>query len=831
MNADFSSVQEEDRAVGTNRDEGKSIVATPGTLLGVGLLSAAMLTFELTLTRLLAVAQFYHFAFMVISLALLGLGAAGSLLSVWPQLGHSPSHSAAGFAVTTLLSYAILNLIPFDSYTIVWDRRQVLYLLLTFLGAAIPFLFGGLTIGGLLASDAQHLHRIYAANLVGSGLGCVIFLPLLGWLGGEGALFASAALGAAAAGLFRTSARRFWALVRWGTIGLGVASLLALAIVRPAWAALRLSPYKALSQVLLAADARHTVSAWSLQGRVDVVESGTIHVMPGLSQNALIARPPLQAGLTLDGDDLKPITALAPQDDLARTLAAYVPEAVAVALRPEAAHYLILEPGGGWSVLMALANSVPRVTVVERNPLVVHILQNEYERFTFGLYRDPRVEVIAVDARTYVRQTRASFDVALVALSDSFHPVTSGAYSLSEDYRYTVEALSDYLDRLAPNGVLVLTRWLQRPPTESVRMLATIRAALAQRGITHPEAHIAAFRSLRTMTFVASSTPLSATDRAAVRSFAASRGYDLVWLPDISLREVNRYSRLPEPLYYNAALMLFTDAESFIASYAYDIRPATDDRPFFFHYFRWRQTPEVLARLGQMWQPFGGSGYLVLVALLILVTALAALLICGPLVIRRAEEKAIRAPSSVKYLTLVYFSMLGMAFLFVEIPLAQRFILFLGQPALALAVVLFAILIFSGLGSLSAPRWPLRAALAALVAVALMTPLLLRGVFALALGWPLIARVAVTIASLAPLGMLMGIPFARGVVLVEQKAPGLIPWAWAINGSASVISGVLAAMAALSWGFSAVLWLGAGGYAVALAAISRLMATSPVPRA
>lgn len=790
-----------------------------------------MLTFELTFTRLFAVAQFYHFAFMVISLALLGLGAAGSLLSVWPQLGRSPASSTAGFAATALLSYAILNLIPFDSYTIAWDRRQVLYLLLTFLGAAIPFLFSGLTIGGLLSADAQRLHRVYAANLAGSGLGCVMFLLLLSRLGGEGALFASAVLGIAAAGLFHTSARRLWAVARWVGIGLGAASLLALAILRPTWAALRLSPYKALSQVLLASDAQHTVSVWSLQGRVDVVESGTIHLMPGLSQNALIARPPLQAGLTLDGDDLKPITALAPQDDLAQTLAAYVPEAVAAALRPDAAHYLIAEPGGGWSVLMALASNVPKVTVIERNPIVVRILQNDYEGFTSGLYRDPRVEMVVAETRAYVRQSRASFDVVLVALSDSFHPVTSGAYSLSEDYRYTVEALSDYLDRLAPNGVLVLTRWLQRPPTESVRMLATIRAALVQRGIAHPEAHVAAFRSLRTMTFVVSLTPLSAADRTAVRSFAALRGYDLVWLPDISPEEVNRYNRLPEPLYYNAALALFTDAEGFIASYAYDIRPATDDRPFFFHYFRWRQTPEVIARLGQMWQPFGGSGYLVLVALLILVVVLAALLICGPLVIRRAGEEAIRAPSGVKYLTLVYFSMLGMAFLFVEIPLTQHFILFLGQPALALAVVLFAILIFSGLGSLSAPRWPLRPALAALIGVALMTPLLLRSIFALALGWPLVARIMVTIVSLAPLGALMGIPFARGVALVEQRAPGLIPWAWAINGSASVISGVLAAMVALSWGFSAVLWLGAGGYALALTAISLLMATSPAPRA
>ncbi len=176
-----------------------------------------------------------------------------------------------------------------------------------------------------------------------------------------------------------------------------------------------------------------------------------------------------------------------------------------------------------------------------------------------------------------------------------------------------------------------------------------------------------------------------------------------------------------------------------------------------------------------------------------------------------------------------YFTMLGLAFLLIEIPLAQRFILFVGQPVTALAVVLFAILLFSGLGSLTAPRWPLRVALALLVAVAMLTPLALRAVFALALGWPLAARIALAVLSLAPLGLLMGVPFARGMALIERAAPGLIPWAWAINGSASVISGVLAVMAALSWGFSAVLWLGALAYAVGLLAIWRLSTPRPAP--
>ncbi len=786
-------------------------------LMAVGLLSTAMLIFELSLTRLFALAQFYHFAFMVISLALLGMGAAGSLLSVWRGLGKSPGWWAAGFSAAVLLSYAILNLIPFDSYAIAWDRRQVLYLILTFAGAALPFLCSGVVIGHLLAADVSGLHRVYAANLVGSAAGCVLVLPLLDWFGGEGALLISAAMGIGAGLLFGVQHAAPFTVIQIG-IGLALAGVLvALAVIRPDWLAIRLSPYKGLSQVLLAPEADHAISEWNTFARVDLVESRSIHSFPGLSQNALIADPPLQAGLTLDGDNLMPVTALSPEDELAHRLAEHVPQSVIGALRPGYESLLILEPGGGWDVLVTLSNGAQHVTVVEHNPSVIDILRGADAAY---LYADPRVEVIQAEARTYIRRTSQTFDVIDIGLSDSFHPVTSGAYSLGEDYRYTTEAIGDYLEQLSPGGLLIMTRWLQTPPTESLRMLAAIQAALQEQGSEQPADHITAFRSLRTMTFVVAKSPLTSDEREAIRAFAASQGYDLVWLSELQSGEVNRYNQLLEPAYYEAFSSLLADPNGFIGSYEFDIRPATDNRPFFYHYFRWQQTPEVIAGLGKTWQPFGGSGYLVLVALLIIVSVLAIVLIFGPLIVNRPAGDGSSGPPGVRFRMLIYFTMLGLGFLFIEIPLAQHFILFLGHPVIALAVVLFAILLFSGLGSLTAPRWSLLAALGSLVIVAILMPVVLPAIFRLVLGWPLAARIVVSILCLAPLGVLMGVPFARGLAIIEKQAPGLIPWAWAVNGSASVISGVLAVMLALSWGFSIVLWIGAATYAVALLAMS-----------
>jgi hypothetical protein len=293
-----------------------------------------------------------------------------------------------------------------------------------------------------------------------------------------------------------------------------------------------------------------------------------------------------------------------------------------------------------------------------------------------------------------------------------------------------------------------------------------------------------------------------------------------VWLPGISPQEVNLHNRLPEPIYYQAASALLADPREFIQRYEFDIRPPTDNRPFFFHFFRWAQTPEILAEIGHTWQPFGGSGYFVLVALLILVVVFALVLILGPLAVRQPSAALVTAPVDIRLRTLVYFSMLGLGFLFVEIPLAQLFILFLDDPVTALAVVIFALLLFSGIGSATAPRWRLDIALGLLIGATLLAPIVFRTLIAMALGLRLGLRIGIVIVSLAPLGLLMGIPFARGISLIERAAPGLIPWAWAINGSASVISGVVAVMVALSWGFSAVLWIGAACYALALVTIS-----------
>lgn len=813
--------------------------------LAIGLLSAAMLLLELALLRLFAVQQFYHFAFMAISLALLGAGASGSILSVqarrrsgaFQAASAAPAWFSLGFAASTFLAFLIINTLPFDSFSIAWDGRQVFFLALYFLAAALPFIFAGLVTGRelMVAGQGDRSHLVYGANLVGSAAGSLGSLPALALFGGEGTTMFAAALGAVAGLLFVASSYggssspiakpREPGGLRTMTAALFVIALggLLLAILRPDFMTLQLSPYKSLSVLSQSLDARHTLTRWSASARVDVVESDTIHVMPGLS---LLAEAPLpqQAGLFLDGDSMMPINNLSPDSEQAVELSDAMPQGLAYRLRP-GARTLVLEAGAGLDVLLALAGGAEQVTAVDDNGLVLETVREDYGQFANNLYGDPRVTVLEQSGRVFARRAAqvagtGEFDVIVAALTDPHRPVTSGAYSLTENYTYTVEAFRDYLSALDGDGLLVITRWLQTPPSESGRTFAMLAKALRDQG-RDPARHVIAYRTMRTMTFLASPRPFTDDEIEATRAFLQDRNFDAVIFPGISQDDLNRYNLLPAPAYHALFRDILLAPQATFEDYRFDIRPATDDRPFFFHFFKWRQTPEIFATLGLTWQPFGGSGYFVLVALLLLVALASALLIFGPLLWRGGRQgERRRAPLRFWRLRVfLYFAGLGLGFLFVEVPLAQRFILVLDEPVTALAVVLFAVLLFSGLGSLTVRRWRLSWALGALVLAVALYPFLLEALAGLALRAPDAGRVLLSIVAIAPLGYLMGLPFAGGLRLVERHDPGLVPWAWAINGSFSVISAVLAVMVALSAGFSAVLWLGAGAYAVAWLAL------------
>jgi spermidine synthase len=857
----------------------------PPIYLGIFLLSAATLVLEIALTRLFAVAQGYHFAFMAVSIALLGFGASGSVLALRPPAAHGrhepgrlPAVAAGLFTASCLGGYLLVNTLPFDAYTIGWERRQLAILLADYLALTVPFFFSGLVVGALLSRLPEHANRLYAANLAGSGTGCLLVVAALPLVGGAGVVVLATLLGLLAAIAFctptfrtlrtpftlaprplRTPFTLFTPRTLLTLFAIALCLPLAFLLARPpSWLDVRMSPYKSLSQVLRFPDTRLLTTRWNAYSRVDVVQSSAIRSAPGLSLSYQQILPP-QDGVTVDGDNLRPITALRPADlatpndpASAAAFTADLPAALAYGLRP-GGRVLVLEAGGGLDVLAALQHGARSVVAVEPNPLVVAAV-----READNVYDDRRVTVVAENSRSYLRRTPEQFDIIQFSLSESFQAVTSGAYSLAENYLFTRESFADAYAHLAPGGLLVVTRWLQLPPSEELRAAAIAVAALEQAGVHDPARQLVAFRSFQTMTLLVKQGELTADELAAVRRFCDQRLFDLVALPGLPPGEANRYNILPDDAYYRTFTQLLSpERNSLLAEYAYNVTPATDDQPFFFHYFRWGQTPAILQSLGRTWQPFGGGGYLVLIALLVLAITASVVLIVIPLALRRrvggAEEQGSRGAGEQRstsaplhpctpapspwFLLFTYFACLGLGYLLVEIPLMQHFILFLGQPTYAFSTVLFALLVFSGLGSLVAGagggkgegegeggrgRGVLLLALAALVVLLLLYLVALPLVFRVLLGQGLVVRLAVSIIALAPLGFLMGVPFPSGIALVNKIAPDLIPWVWGVNGCASVIASIGAALLAVSFGFSWVLLAAATSYAAALGAIAPL---------
>lgn len=795
---------------------------------GIALVAGATIVYEVALTRIFSIAYGYHFAFLAMSLGLLGFGVSGTLLALRPHWRESLSGLrlgwlAAAACLTFAGGYLVANNIPLDPYRVGWDPGQLPLLCLYLALFALPFLLTGLVQGLPITSWPAFAGRIYAASLIGSGLGALAALVALDRLTAPGALSAAAAAAAAAAVVLAGAGRERTdpdaRLARRVLVAVAVSLCIALSVVtaaQPAWLEVRMSPYKPLPQLLQFPDAKVVLSESSSESLVDVVASSSVHSAPGLSFGYQGAMPE-QSAAVVDGDRVIPLT---PVDQLGPEFLQSLPSGLAYRLRPGAG-VLVLEPGAGLEVAAALDGGARSVAAIEGNSLLAGLFRGPLAERTGRIFDDPRVELVGANPRAYLAGSTGGFDVISLALSENRRSVTAGAFSLSENFLMTREAFDTYFARLRPNGVLAVHRWLQLPPTEELRAASLLVESL-QRAGRDPGRHIVAVRSFSTMLILAKAEPFEATEIAAVKAFAEERQYDLVHVPGMAESEANRFNVLRDDRYAETFRRLLADPDSLYQDYEYEVRASTDDRPFFFHFFKWSQIPTVVSLMGKTWQPFGGSGYLVVLGLLAVITLLSALMILLPVVVSRRREKERRTPKGWGARAGVYFAMLGLGFLMIEVALVGRLLLVLDYSALAFTTVLFGLLTASGVGSVLSSRVPWRTALALLVAFTLLYAMFLSGPLEVLLRAPLPIRTAGALAGLAPLGILMGVAFPKGLQWVAAESAAWLPMAWSVNGFMSVIGAVLAALVSLSWGYSVVLACGGAAYLIALFCIWKL---------
>ncbi len=795
-------------------------LSLPGAL-ALFLTTTAVLGLELLQMRLLSFMLWHHLAYMVISMALLGLGAGGVWLSVRRERIMMAADawlvsSVTLAGVTTVLAFALLARVELDTFRL--SAGEVVRLALAYGVLALPYLFVGLALGIVFTRGVARIGTLYAVDLLGSAAGAWVFFVAIEPLGAPRALIALSALLCLAGLLFAVAAR---SPALGAVAGVALAAL-ALAVgagdrLIPAHAA----GTKGLSTMLRAQGGRIVYSRWTPIARIDVVESEqptnpfTRPQPPGSAMKAI----------TIDGDAT---TWMWRARDL-RVALAHPTNYHAAFLLKKSPEALIIGPGGGSEIFVARQMGAAHVIGVELNPVILDMSLRRYADFVGNIYQSPAARAVVGEGRSYVRQTDRTFDIIQMSGVDTWSGLSSGAYVLSENYLYTVDAFVDFLTHLKPDGILSVVRWRMKPPRECLRLVSLAAAALRDVGVSRPQAHIVLV-TLEPEEFVAllvKRSPFSREEVRIIQEAVRRVGGTLFAAPGVEL-ESNAYQVL---------LQAFASGRerTYLSTYQYDVTPVRDDQPFFFEYYRWD-------RLGRDLKARGGGGSIganrpvalvVLGALLVQSAVLSALLVLLPLWLFRRRGVTVPHAGAV----VGYFSAIGLGFMFVEVALMQRFVLFLGHPAFSIPVVLASLLVAAGLGSLLGPRLvpALRARLGlaafGVAAWLLVSLVLLPLLFDALLGAPFVARVAVTAAVLAVPGFLMGMFFPLGLAVVAPISEEAVPWAWGINGVASVVGSILVIAVAIGEGFGRGLVWAAGLYLFAALVLWPLTASADRGRA
>jgi hypothetical protein len=791
----------------------------------VGFTAFATLLFELTQTRILSYIFWNHIVYLTVSLALLGFGISGTLVALIGSRRSLFSPRLVGALLTGFGASSFGAIVLTSRLLPRLELSGWSSLLFCYVAYVVPFIFAGAVLTIILSSSVESVGSLYSIDLLSAGLGCILFFFLLPLLGAP-VLVCVLSVGALLIGLAWTDGGdrtlRLAGLV-------GAVAVTAVAIAQ--WASPSVLDFAPVANKEMGVfqdeerypNARIEQTTWTPIGRIDVVgddeenlygyghpkgsykiitQDGTAHTRL-LSDRAIDA---IEAGVS-DG---------AVQD----------PTALAYRIKPSA-DVAVIGVGGGIDVAKALAYGAQSVYGVELNPATYRYLSEEYADYTGNLLDDPRVTVVNAEGRSAMRSTDREFDVIQVIAIDTFAALSSGAYVLSENYLYTVEAFEDLFDRLKPGGVLAYYRWLFIPPRETLRLSSLACEAWQRQGIDDCDQRIMVIGGRGWALSLFKNEPFTPEEAQELAGSATDMGRWVFYWPKVFGAEQGQieetyYAGTPDRVRtgsdaFNGLISAYSEGreEEFFDSYQYNVAPTTDDSPFFFEYHR-------LNRFGFPTFFGGHTSYLrsnnvgsTLFMILAEATVLSLLAIFWPL--WRYQRTGLGVPHAAAYS--LYFAALGFGFMMIEIGMVQKSVLLLGNPLYALPVVLATLLVSAGAGSrlVAQTGWTVRQTTGpvALVFLGLVGLLILGAtpLFRSMLDLPFSLRTAAVVVVLIPLGILMGTFFPTGLRAVGAAAGVYVPWAWGINGCASVYGCVAAILVAMVAGFNATLAVGAAVYA------------------
>jgi len=759
-------------------------------LCGVWLISLCVLMLELALTRLFSATMYYHFAFLAVSLALFGSGASGVLVYLLRPVLAAIHPARLLFVAATLFSVATIvalwvvlrNPLPLSTDVRVWTALIRIYA-----ATSLPFFFAGCMITLAVSEIPHHMSTLYMFDLTGAAAGCLLLIPALDWIGATNTVVLVSVLASLAGLLFGVSCgnRRYAAASVLVTTGLLVLFSMNL---RDGWFSIARAKGRGQNSVIYA--------KWNSFSRVTVegdLRNDSVQILIDADAASEILRG--AGDLSRHAETRQHISALAYH------------------LRPEAS-VLVIGPGGGSDVVAARQHHSSRVTAVEVNPIIaVDVMSSEpFKSYSGWIYEQPGVGLHVEEGRSFIRRSSEKYDVIQATLVDTWAATGAGAFALTENYLYTVEAFKDFLAHLTDDGILTMTRWYFDPPDQMLRLVAISRQALAELGCRQPRRHVMVWAAPgRPQDHVLASlmvkrTPFTDREIDALDEVSAINHFRALYTPD---------SR-GDDLFRN--LMEAADPESVCDTFVTDIKPSRDNHPFYFNSLRLADLSRVGLRITE-WHKTN-LGTVVLFALVLISSGAVILFVLGPLAIMR--HGSFTGQTRQKLTWVLYFACLGVGFIVVEVILIQKFILFLGRPVYSLTVVLFSLLLFSGLGSWLCGRVPedrlgikLRQILLGLAALVVLASFVYSPIFYELMHLPPVGRIFVSVGLLAPVSLLMGMPMPIGIRIMAERFPHVVPWAWGVNGAASVLGSVGALALALMTGFDQALAFGATVYLVA----------------
>ncbi len=804
-----------------------------GMFLGIAVLSASLLAFQVLLTRVCALRLAFHFSFLIISNSLLGIGASGTFLTLLePRWRRNPETWIWAFSVLYVLSLLLTW-----QFARAWEvpeqlrfgfeaeeRGQFLQFAVYNLGLAVPFFFGGGAVGLILSAYSHRVHRVYASDLVGAAAGCLL-CPLLLWpVGAGGTLCAVAILGAVTIGLVAPPRVRRPSWIAAGVLAVGFAAAMPFF---DGWFPVPGKKYlQATRNLGLELDGPHEYSRWSANSRIDVIETPLdrwvaygigIHDAPFALDPANQERLGAQKWIMQDGDAGTFVTDYTHselgREYLLRTLYGLT----AAVKRGTSPRVFVIGVGGGPDVWAHKLTGASHVKGIELNRGVLDVHETVARDFSAGLLEDPAIELVCDEGRSALMRDESRYDVIQMTGIDTWTSLASGAYVLAENYLYTVEAVQQMYEHLADGGIVQITR--MGANMERLRLLANVYRAFENMGVDGMADSVAVVTAqvdgLTSVLIRKGAFPEEEILR--LEEFVQRTGHGTLYVPGRTLdgNIVERFVRLD-------------DKQGFIDSFPRNISPTTDDLPYFFNFTRWDTPTEEAQKLLAEATEVSQGNPLFLWGQLGFSTIVAVLRIVVPRLFRRRTARTAHAGRF-----LVYFTGIGVGFIFVEIALIQKLTLLLGQPLYSIVVTLFSILVFTGVGSFLSGWWlaggVVRARLVpAGIAVATVAIVLFGDrIVDACIAEELPTRALVAAGMIAPLAVLLGMPFAHGVGLLTRLSPGFVPWAWAVNGSATVVGSVLTVIVSMNVGFRAVLLIAVVVYAVAFWAVDRLARTAP----